>query len=383
MKTRFNLRLSTLGLLILCLSCFNAAFSQVGITWGQPIEQVKVNSGIGFDTGVPGGSALQQLENMAGVKVDLSKSNSNYQSGQLLKSVVPPLSFDQQIKGMVVTTIFSSLLEGLFSSNNNTNAQNQLEAQKAAELAQKQAEEAKRKADSIAQVNYDKMMQNYKTLGDSNSLQIKPISDTNMSLKTLDDPSNNTNNQTYTNFFGSNSSAPLTQDEMEWQNIKNQGISTTWDPNAWSTPTPSNQILDEPPTPEESQADKFLTEAINKIETMLGGRVAAVAGRFMVNIKNGTLDYLTDATNAITSGNMAKMDELGYMDMTQKIVTNAIYNTSIQTAKAYYEQVKDFATDQIKEKNFEILREGGLTLLDKYKIYGHTSDEWKVQLKKY
>ena len=132
-----------------------------------------------------------------------------------------------------------------------------------------------------------------------------------------------------------------------------------------------------------------MDEAINKIETFPGGvgRVAAVAGRFVVNIKDETMSYLNDAKDAAVSGNISKMDEVGNVDLKKKIVNNSIFKTVEQTGTSYIEQGKDFVKDFVggkaDEVNFALMKNGTMKYLDDKKIYGQVSDSWKVPLKPY
>jgi hypothetical protein len=268
---------------------------------------------------------------------------------------------------MQLASGIASAFFSLIFSDNSQHDQKTVEAQreKAALLAQRAAAE-KRYNDSIGQVRYEKMMQSYKLLNDPNSIQFKALSTTSTQFKSLDDPG-----------------APMTMEDKERQNIKKHGINITWDYTSWTGISPnSNRIEETPITQEEDEADKYLDGAINKIETFEGGRVAALAGRFMVNIKKETMSYLKDASDAAVSGDVTKMEEAGQFDL-RKLTSNAIYKTAKETGNSYVEQGKDFISDELKENNFAIMKSGGQAVLQNYNIFGHVSDDWKVPLRSY
>jgi hypothetical protein len=94
-------------------------------------------------------------------------------------------NFNQEVKMMVVGTIFQSLLTSLFMDD----AANQAEAlaarQKAAELAWQQAEQ-KRAQEAKAQAEFEKMMQSYKQLDGFQKVGFKTLSNSDPAFKTLD-----------------------------------------------------------------------------------------------------------------------------------------------------------------------------------------------------
>jgi hypothetical protein len=362
--------------LFLSLFLANIAFSQdyqggAGITNGDKYVPVRVNSGNGFDTGVKGGSALEQLENMTGTKINTSNTNTRTVAPvHVVNTISQAALFQNAMKMQLASGIASAFIGMIFSSNSQSNQQ-AIEAQRQqAALLAARAEAERRYNDSIAQVKYEKMMQSYKLLNDPNGLKIKTLSTGNIQFKPLD-----------------YQSAPMTMDERQMQNLRKKGVSVTWDYNSWAQ-VPSNSFkMEESNTPEENGPDKYLEAAINKIETFQGGRVAALAGRYMLNIKKETMSYLKDASDAAISGNIARMDEAGNVDLRARISSNALYNSGVQTAKAYVEQGKDFASGAINDAkddvNFGLMKSGGQDLLARYKIYAPVSDEWKVSLRKY
>ncbi|MCE5175275.1 MAG: hypothetical protein ABFC90_05560 [Bacteroidales bacterium] len=278
-----------------------------------------------------------------------------------LSSSLFGVSTEQSIKMQLATSLASAFFSLLFNDNSQNNEQAiEQQRQQAALMAQRAAEE-KRINDSIAQVKYEKMMQSYKRLNDANNLQFKSLSTSNMQFKSLE-----------------SGSAPMTMEERERQNLKKRGIGITWDYNAWAqVPSNSYKMEETPYVPEANGPDKYLDDAINKIETFEGGRVAALAGRYMVGIKNNTISYLKDASDAAVSGNMAKMEETGQMDL-RKLSSNALYEAGVKTVKANYENLKDNVMGGIQDKNFEVIHEGAKTLFPNYKtIIELTPKDWK------
>lgn len=116
-------------------------------------------------------SAIGQLETMSGGKVSRSSSLSS-------------ASMSSMITGAILQSFFSSILSNP-KSTDQLDAQQRaekLEEQKAAQLAaeQQKIREAK------AQADYDKMMQSYKLLDDSQDFKIKPLDNSDIGFKTLD-----------------------------------------------------------------------------------------------------------------------------------------------------------------------------------------------------
>ncbi|MBN2638982.1 MAG: hypothetical protein JXR65_07835 [Bacteroidales bacterium] len=298
---------------------------------------------------VQGQSAIGQLEKLTGQKISKSGSSAKMNS----------LSYKNAMKIQLATGIASAFLSFIFSDNTKNN---QAAIQQAALLAKKAAAE-KHFKDSVAQVKYEQMMQSYKKLDDGNTVHFKTLSSTGSMFKTL------------------SQSAPMTQAEIERQKIMKQGINITWDYNSWSV-MQQNKISDIPPTFQQEIADQYMDQAINKIETFQGGKIAALSGRFMMNIKKESMSYMKDAADAVTSGDVYKMEELGQIDL-RKMSSNAIINTAKQTADAYFEQGKGYLTGMVKDKNFGLLTSGSKTALKNYGIYSKAADDWKVSIKKY
>jgi len=357
----------------------NIAFSQgiinSGLTQQQETEMLRNKAGYSFNNGSNSGSALQQLENMTGQKISNSRSNSasearSNSAAEAVESVVRPISsadlFRNNMRMELASGIASAVL-GMMFNNKAKIDQKAIEEQRlqVALLARRAAAE-QRYNDSIEQVKYVNMIKSYKFLNNTNSVQFKTLSTNNIKFKSINDYS-----------------APMSMAEIERQNLIKRGISVTWDFKTWAEIAPNrNKIEELPNTQEMSECDKYLEAAINKIEIFQGGRIAALAGRYMVNIKNETMSYLKDASDAAVSGNISKMDEAGKFDL-RKISSNALYKTGQQTTNAYIEQGKDFITGEIQDANFAIMKSGGMEMLQKYKIYSHVSDDWKVFLRKY
>ena len=255
------------------------------------------------------------------------------------------------IKMQLATSLVSAFFD-ILSNNNSQNNQQAIEKQRQqASLMAQKAEEEKRINDAIAQAKYEKMMQSYKRLNDANNLQFKSLE---------------------------SGGAPMTMEERERQNLKKRGIGITWDYNAWAqVPENSYKMKEFPYVPTANGPDEYLDEAINKIETFEGGRVAALAGRYMVGIKNNVMSYLKDASDAALSNNVAKMEETGQMDL-RKLSSNALYEAGVKTVKANFENLKDNVMEGVKDKNFEVIHEGVKTLFPNYKtIIELTPKDWK------
>jgi|GEM_PF-980476 len=360
--------------LFLSLLLPNIAYSQVGITNGEPIETYRVNSGNGFDTGVKGGSALEQLENISGQKVSSGNTDHHIvtpapRPTNVANTISQAALFQNAVKMQIASGLANAFIGMLFSSGSNNQAAIEAQRQQAAILAAR-AEKERRYNDSIAQAKYEKMMQSYKLLNDPNGLKLKTLNTGNLQFKPLD-----------------SNPAPMTREERERQNLIKRGLNVTWDYNSWAQVPANSYKMEDSNAPEESGPDQYLDAAINKIETFQGGRIAALAGRYMLNIKKEAMSYLKDASDAAVSGNLAKMDEVGNVDLRSKISSNALYKTGEQTGKAYLEQGKEYISGKIDDArddaNFALMKSGGMELLKKNNIYSHVSDDWKVGLRKY
>ena len=337
--------------LFLSLFLPDIAFSQggVGITNGDAYVPYRANSGIGFDTGVKGGSALEQLENMTGQKVNTSpESTRTVAPVNAVKTVSQAVLFQNAMKMQLASGIASALIGMIFSDNSKSNAQAaEAQRQQAILLAQRAAEE-KRIADLIAQEKFEKMMKDYKLLNDPNGLKIKTLSTGGIQFKSLDDHS-----------------APLSMADKERQNLIRKGVSVTWDSNSWAQASSNGYKMEETNTEEANGPDKYLEAAINKIETFPGGRFAALAGRYMLNIKKETMSYLGDATDAAVGSNISRMDEVGNVDLKAKLCSNALNTSFKQTVNAYGDQAKDFIFGKLKDTNFGVMKSGGMDAFQK------------------
>lgn len=370
MKKHLGLRL--FGGLFLSLLIPITAFSQAGLTTGDKIQaQQRSDAGNGFDYGNKSGSALQQLENMTGKNITIPNANNP----QYTRSTTPvnrtnnissKAAFQNSIKMQLASGIANAFFSLIFSDNSQKDQKAAEDQRQMAALLAQRAEVEKRYNDSIGQVKYEKMMQSYKLLNDPKSIQFKSLSAGGTQFKTLDDPG-----------------APMTMEDKERQNLKKHGLRITWDNTAWAQISPNNDRIEETSgSQEENESDKFLDAEINKIESFEGGRVAALAGRFMKDIKNETMSYLKDASDAAVSGNIAKMNEIGQLDL-RKLTSNAIFKTARETANSYVEQGKEFISDELKENSFPIMTSGVQAGLQNFNICAKVSDEWKVPLRQY
>lgn len=304
-----------------------------------------------------GQSAIGQLESITGQNINRGSTSSNY-------------NYNAQMNMMIASTVAQGLLASIFGSSSGTPIVHEAKTQ-IATLTTQFAGEQQRVQAALMLAKHKKMMELYKFLDNTQNSMYKPIS-TSINFKNI-----------------KNVSAPMTQEERERQNLIKRGISITWDPNSWAQINQNSPKLEEMSSYEKTNADKYLDDAINKIETLPGGvgRIPALAGRFMVNIKDETMSYLNDATKAAVSGDISRMEETGKIDLRKKIANNALIKTGKQTANSYINQGKDAVTgffdDGMKEANFDLMKSGGQDLLKNYKIYSPVSDEWKVGLKKY
>ena len=125
-----------------------------------------------------------------------------------------------------------------------------------------------------------------------------------------------------------------------------------------------------------------MDKIIEKVDGFEGGKVAAITGRLIKIIKNETMSYVKDASDAVISGDVARMEESGNFEL-KKLAFNAMRKTGKETALAFIGSEKEGFVDDIKDKNFEIIQGFGVKMLDKYNIYGRVGDVWKVPLRKY
>jgi len=102
------------------------------------------------------------------------------------------ISGSTDIKTVVTGAIVGSLLNSLFSSSPSP-SQAEIEAKQKADLEAQQraaelAAEQQRIKEQIAQAEHDKMMGSFKTLDGTQNLNIKPLGNTDLGFKTLDEP---------------------------------------------------------------------------------------------------------------------------------------------------------------------------------------------------
>jgi len=365
MKKLFNLSI-LLGLFLI-LFIPDLAFSQggIGITNGDKYVPVRVNSGYGFDTGVKGGSALEQLENMTNTRISTSRTNTpSVAPVNAVKTISQAALFQNAMKMQLASGIASALIGMIFSDNSKSNEQAaEAKRQEAILLAQRAAEE-KRIADLIAQEKFEKMMKDYKLLNDPNGLKIKSLSTGNIQFKPLD-----------------YQSAPMTMEERQIQNIRKhlgkdgKPISLTWNFNEWANVSANNNTIEETYTREESEEDKNLNAVISKHESDDGGREAAAVGRFGKHFKNETMSYLNEVTGAIRSGDMARMMEVG-MNNPAKLVSNSIKGAFVETKNAAIAETKGFLTKIVSEKNMAFWQEKFMDAAQ-----GDMQKDWKMPLR--
>jgi hypothetical protein len=89
------------------------------------------------------------------------------------------------INAMVVGTLFETLLTAMFADNAASEQEALAASQKAAEIAHQQ-EALKRAKEAREQAEFEKMMQSYKLLEDSQSVGFKTLSASDLDFKTLD-----------------------------------------------------------------------------------------------------------------------------------------------------------------------------------------------------
>ncbi len=226
------------------------------------------------------------------------------------------------------------------------------------EAARKAAIEAKEREDNIRKERHEKVMQSFKSLDDPNNARPVEKSASGLSLKPL--PS---------------AGAPMTQEERERQKIIGNKAKVTWNYDDFSNISADNRIPVAKPEPELTENEKLVNEMIAKVEAN-GGRLAAITGRYIINVKDGVMNYLDDATYAVTSGNSYLMKETGEFDV-KKITVNALYKTADQTAKAYYENAKDDLTGALKNAGIGVMRDATLDKVQSYKYFENLSAAWR------
>lgn len=218
MKKCLKIRI-LLGLL-LSLFLLNSAISQVGLTnSGMTQEQERNQASKGFDYGSKSSSALQQLENMTGQKVNTSNANSQRYSQQTVSR--PTLSFDQQMNVMVTGMIAQSLISSIFSSNNSAPKVQEAKSHPATLVTNTYGENQKIQ-NALVLAKHQKMMDLYKLLNEERNMKYKSISDLSMNIKSYQ-----------------------SQEEIERQKLINKGISVTWDYNDPEQVAKEKQLIKE------------------------------------------------------------------------------------------------------------------------------------------
>jgi hypothetical protein len=240
----------------------------------------------------------------------------------------------------------------------NTPADNKEVAAKQ-DAARKKALEAKQREESLKKERHAREMTTFKPIDDDpNVVRIDNQSGSGLSLKAL--PS---------------AGAPMTMEERERQNIIKQGLGVTWNFNEFSYFSSDNQIQEPAPDREISENEKLVNDVIAEIESH-GGRMAAVTARYMLNVKDGVMSYLDDATYAVTSGNIYNLQETGEFDV-KKITTNALYKTASQTAKVYYESALSDVKSGLTNESIAIMKNTALNKMEVYKYSDNFSKAWK------
>jgi hypothetical protein len=246
-----------------------------------------------------------------------------------------------------------NMLIDLFNSPVNSR---EVETEK--EAVRKAAIEAKAREDDIRKERHKEVMQTFKSLDDPNNLRPVEKSFSGSSFKPL--PSG---------------SAPMTQEERERQNLIGNKGKITWNYSDFSNISTDNQIPESVPTPEPSGNEKLINDMIDKVESN-GGRLAAITGRYILNVKEGVMNYLDDATYAVTSGNSYVMQETGEFDV-KKITVNALYKTANQTAKIYYDNATDAVAGGLKDASFGVIKGTTINKLQSYKYFDDLSRSWQ------
>lgn len=233
------------------------------------------------------------------------------------------------------------------------------EAEAKKEAARKEALKAKQHEEILRKERHDREMRTFKPLDDDpNVVRIDAQSSAGISLKPL--PSSN---------------APMTMEERERQSLLKQGAHVTWNYDDFSAISSGSEIPEPAPERELSENEKLINDVIEKVESN-GGRMAAITGRFMLNVKDGVMSYLDDATYAITSGNTYTMQEVGNLDE-RKIVVNALYKTANQTAKVYYENAKESVTSGLKDAGIGVMKNATISKIEEYRYFDNLSKAWK------
>jgi hypothetical protein len=225
--------------------------------------------------------------------------------------------------------------------------------------ARKKAYEAKLREDSLRRERHAMEMKTFKSLeNQSNVVNPDRPSGSGGSLKQL--PS---------------SGAPMSMEERERQKILKQGAGVTWQYDDFSNVSSTGIIPEPEPQPGLSENEKLVNEVIAQVESN-GGRLAAITGRYILNVKEGVMSYLDDAVQAASSGNSYLMQETGEFDV-RKITTNALYNTINQTAQVYYVNAKESLAGGLKDGCIGIISKAGINKMNQYQYFNDLSRTWQ------
>ena len=173
--------------------------AQVGITTGEKIEQVRVNANMGSNAG----SALKQLEEISGGRVNVPRVNHPKiapSSSRANSAAANAAALNNMVAGAVMQGLFNSI----FSSNPAANQARLQAQQREAEIAAFEAMELNRINAEKAQADYNNMMKSYKHLDDAQDMKSKRLDNSGLGLKTLDDTEKTIANE------GGNSGIPTT-----------------------------------------------------------------------------------------------------------------------------------------------------------------------------
>jgi len=159
-----------------------------------------------------GQSAIGQLENMSGQKINSSSSSST------------------NLNNVVAGAVIGSLLNSLFSSSP-TPSQAEIEAKQRADLEAQQREaefaaEQQRIKEQEAQAEHDKMMGSYKLLDGSQNIGTKALDNKSLTFKGLDDinktvPVMRSQNEAYAEEYFRTHFSPITsKNDLDGSNFK-------------------------------------------------------------------------------------------------------------------------------------------------------------------
>jgi hypothetical protein len=202
-------------------------------------------------------------------------------------------------------------------------------------------------------------MKTFKPLDDDpNVVHLDTKSDPGLSLKPL--PTGN---------------ATMTMEERERLNLLKHGAGVTWNYDEFSAVSSAGAIPEPTPEAELSEDEKLINDVIGTVESN-GGRLAAITARYILNVKDGVMNYLDDAAYAVTSGNSYIMQETAEFDV-KKITTNALYKTASQTAQVYLENAVGAVKNKLTDEGIGILKSASINKLDEYKNFNNLSKAWK------